>query len=84
MSDIRKDFEAEFGTEPWFIFAANKDGYADIATNVAFIAYQAGRAHDVDVLIAEICRESIHDGDGEYYLKTYEITEIIRKHFGKE
>lgn len=80
MSDIRKDFPQWYNNR-----FSNRDplccehGMEDMEE-----AYQAGRTHDIEGLIAEICNESVHDGDGEYYLKTYEICSIIRKHFGKE
>ncbi len=71
MTDIRKEFEAQ----P-FRGDAYEAGWKD--------GYQAGRAHDVDGLIAEI-----HKIGGMSYNIAWgeaidECLHIIRKHFGKE
>lgn len=81
MSDIRKDFMA------WFKAQAETQEECPSL----FEAYQAGRAHDIDGLIAEISRLKYPQNECEpaSYKSLHNATadsciDIIRKRFGKE
>lgn len=80
MSDIRKDFERFYDSLP------TMDASDDWAKPYIFTGFQAGRAHDVDGLIAEInkCPAIIPDGFSSLLLYQEDVIEIIRRHFGKE
>jgi hypothetical protein len=102
MSDIRKAFErcTESYYEGDFTKYETNGDYVSEQQQDDFVMFQsgfhAGRAHDIDGLIAEmhhhvnsipIGRYNPTKGDsaynwGKHYLA--EFSEIIRKHFGKE
>lgn len=73
MSDIRKDFDRWFEIQypdPVPDYALHE---VRIFKDNQFTAYQAGRAHDIEGVIAELVAEG------------WTIpAEIVRKHFGKE
>jgi hypothetical protein len=75
MTDIHKEFPQWYNNR-----FSNRDplccehGMEDMEE-----AYKAGRAHDVEGLIAEICDAIRFD-----VLQADDVEEIIRKHFGKE
>lgn len=94
MTDIRKDFEEwvkqteKYTCERWL------HGYKENTVNISWNAYQAGHAHDVDGLIAEIEREKAAILSRATMTDTNTVRSaivtldgcisIIRKHFGKE
>lgn len=88
MTDIRKDFE-ELYARDYFSLADWQSKPEEEATLKAYMldAYQAGCAHDVDGLIAEIEKERdslSYVGDEPWEVAFDRIISIIRKHFGKE
>jgi hypothetical protein len=82
MTDIRKDFQG-------FLLKKFGDKLSTMSDDQRFCmeigfngGFQAGRAHDVDGLIAEI--EAIDNGIGMPLVSRSHVLSVIRKHFGKE
>lgn len=82
MTDIRKDFELHAISEGLCLKTIweQPDTYRDYTTVCAWSGYQAGRAHDIDGLIAEL-KNSVEWLSGN---EESTVESIIRKHFGKE
>jgi len=93
MSDIRKEFE-KLAINLDLNFFRNKEDdecYWYPETQKAYEAYKAGRAHDIEGLIAEIMRLKYPQNECEpasykalHNSSVESCAEIIRKHFGKE
>jgi hypothetical protein len=84
MTDIRKDFVRDMNPPPcWEELASWIGAFNDYSTG-----YQAGRAHDVDGLIAEIEAAKFPDASDDWkthHNNTHDnIATLVRKHFGKE
>jgi hypothetical protein len=80
MSDIRKDYEGFANRYDWI----NSTGEDDIAQAAFAAGFQAGRAHDIDGLIAEIklVAETGYLPDGSKIdVSTQMWVERICKHF---
>lgn len=80
MSNIRKDFERDMNPPPFWEEIAFWIGCFSHYSS----GFQAGRAHDIEGLIAEIRKLRRPSLGQTNYVYRDEVIEIIRKHFGKE